>query len=567
MTSYSVHARLRIVLAAFAVAFIIVFVKMAHIGAKAKPNISAQMLATFPVQPDPRRGRLLDRNGQVLAMDLVGHSAQILPKILSNPKQTALAIERAIPDIKAVDTIARISKRLEGNRGSFFIKRKLSNDEVHRLQQIGDPGLKLVEEWQRHYPQGRLTSHVVGQVNVDGRGTMGMEKALDDRLHHATEHGENIRLSLDLRVQSILHDALSEAMEEFQARAANGVVMDISTGELLGMVSLPDFDPMLRLDGKDLRLMNRNSGGIYELGSIFKLISAATALETGVATMSSRIDVSEPCRVSRFRINDFRGKKRVMNFPEAVMFSSNVAMCKLALRYGTEVQETYFAKLGLLDPHPIELVSAGPARAPHWGLTSTATAAFGHGISVTPLHLMDAVATLVNGGYRRPATLLRRTDTAEQSLDRVIDAETSETVRWLMWLAVNRGAISKARVPMYMVGGKTGTAEKAGKSGYQRNRLLSSFLGAFPMHDPKYMVFVSLDEPKGTEETHGFATAGHVAAPTGRKVIEQMGPLMGIMPVQTEVQNAFRNCVGEYETFNGRTRQSEIGYESLCVPG
>ncbi|HLU91866.1 MAG TPA: penicillin-binding protein 2, partial [Pedomonas sp.] len=336
----------------------------------------------------------------------------------------------------------------------------------------------------------------------------------------------------DVRVQHALEYELNAAMEKFSAIGAAGIVLDVQTGELLAMTSLPAFDPNAVSRSPSETWFNRATQGVYEQGSTFKIFSTAMALEEGTVTLGTTYDISEPLAVGRFRIRDYRLNFKELTVAGIFMHSSNIGTALMALDMGTETQQAYMRKLGLLEPAQIELKESGAPLLPNpWSKVSTMTISYGHGIAVTSLHMATGVASVVNGGMWRPATLMKIPPGTERSTgERIFSEKTSQAMRELMRLVVVNGTGRQADAPGYRIGGKTGTAEKPGVGGYQRKSLITTFAGAFPMDDPKYVVMATLDEPKGIKETHGFATAGWNAAPVTRAVVQRVGPILGVEP-------------------------------------
>ena len=385
---------------------------------------------------------------------------------------------------------------------------------------------------------GATASHVVGHVNVDNKGLAGIEKFIDDNPQLAMSAPENavggeaVTLSLDLGVQHVLREELVNAMTTYRAKAAAGVVIDVESGEVVAMVSLPDYDPNYREQALDKDRLNRMTSGVYELGSVFKVFTLAAALDGGSATMRSSYDASQPIRVGRFTIEDFHGKKRRLTVPEIFIYSSNIGAAKAALDLGIERHKAFLGKIGLLGRLSTEIgETAEPLIPSPWGRLNTITIAYGHGLSVTPLQLATATLPLVNGGFAVNPTFLPRTRAAglKQSPS-VLKPATSHSMLQLMRLNVLKGTGKRAEAEGYRVGGKTGTAEKVVGRSYEGSALLNSFLATFPTDAPEYVVLVTLDEPKRVPESHNEATAGVNAAPTIGKVVARIAPILGVQP-------------------------------------
>jgi cell division protein FtsI (penicillin-binding protein 3) len=376
-------------------------------------------------------------------------------------------------------------------------------------------------------------------VNIDNQGIAGLEKYVDDHwladLHAAGfargEELEPVRLSIDLRVQHILRDELVNAMSRYSAIGATGIVLDTGSGEVLALVSLPDFDPNDPVDALKPDRLNRMSAGVYELGSVFKSFTFAMALDSGAVTMDDRIDATSAIHVGRFTINDFHGKHRVLTVPEVFIYSSNVGAARMALKVGPEIQQAYLRRMGFFDRVQTDLPEVAlPIVPKKWSELTAMTVAFGHGLAVTPLQVAVADAALVNGGLLIQPTLMPRSPADARAVARrVIEPRTSDQLRYLLRLNVEKGSGRRADVPGYMVGGKTGTAEKVENGRYSATKRLNSFLAAFPIDDPRYVVLVVLDEPKAAKEGGG-TTAASNAAPTVSAVIRRSAALLGVEP-------------------------------------
>jgi cell division protein FtsI (penicillin-binding protein 3) len=357
-----------------------------------------------------------------------------------------------------------------------------------------------------------------------------VEKQFEARL--AEEHAP-LALSIDIRLQHILKEELSKSVEDFSAIGGAGVILDARTGEVLAMVSLPDFDPNEPGRASADTRFNRATLGVYEMGSVFKVFTTAMALDAGVTSLKGGYDASHPIKVARYTITDYHAKNRWLSVPEIFIYSSNIGSAKMALDVGPEGQRAFLKKLGMLSPVALELPELGDPQGPaQWRELAAMTIAFGHGLSITPMHVAGGVATVVNGGLKVQPTLVKREEPVEGT--RLIKPETSEALRGLMRLVVERGTGKNADAPGYRVGGKTGTAEKAAVHGYKHSALISSFVGAFPMDAPRYVIFMAIDEPKPNKESHGYATGGWVAAPAVKRLVERMAPLVGIAPIEEE---------------------------------
>lgn len=474
------------------------------------------------------REDIVDRNGLLLATSVVTKSLYANPSEIQNVESATARLLSVLPHLDADD----IRKRLSLDRQFIWLERNLTPAQYLAVHRLGVPGFYFLDEPRRIYPQGSLTSHVVGFTDVDGHGLSGVEQSFDEFL--MSDQGPLV-LSIDLRVQHILREELARGAEEFDAIGASGVVMDVHTGEVLAMVSLPDFDPNRPAEADEISRFNRNTLGVYEMGSVFKVFNTAMMLEYGLATPASVFDASRPLQIGRFTIRDFHGKWRPLNVAEILVHSSNIGSALMARVAGAERQREFMRALGMLERSPIELPEVGAPIVPDpWRDINVMTIAFGHGLAVSPLQTVSGYAAMANGGTLVPATIVRQDDPDAIEGRRVISEDVSDTMRRLMRLVVTE-SYGRANAEGYLVGGKTGTAEKpAGRSGYNRDARLSSFIGVFPMTDPRYVVLATLDEPKGNASTYGFATGGWVSAPIVSRVVSRIGPMLGVMPVEEE---------------------------------
>jgi len=473
------------------------------------------------------RGDIVDRNGEVVATSLMTASVFANPKELKNIPEVAHNLAQTLRMDEAL-----LVSRLKKGKSFVWIKRNLSPLEQNQVNALGYPGLYFQPEERRVYPYGNLLSHALGYVGLDNKGQAGIERAFDDRLHEGSPSNEPLTLSIDVRLQAMMREEMQKAVGEFNAIGATGVILDIKSGELLSMVSLPDFDPHKPSKGADEAKFNRATLGTYEMGSTFKSFTMAMGLDYGVTNMKSGYDASHPLKIATFTITDAHPEARFLTVPEIYAYSSNIGTAKMALDVGTKRQKAFLDKIGMLKPIEIELPEkAAPQFPSDWKEINTVTISYGHGISVTPLHLVRGIATLVNGGTLERLTLLKDGNKNKPEGERIISESTSQNLRRLMRLVVDHGTGNKADVAGYRVGGKTGTAEKVQTGGkYNHDAKMASFISAFPVDDPKYVVLVMIDEPKGDKSTYGFATGGWVSAPVVGRVIARMGPMYGIKP-------------------------------------
>jgi len=511
--------------ALMAAAFLVIGVRLVDVTVFSEPGPAREAGArTIAAETEMDRADIVDRNGVLLATNLVTASLYGNPSRILDPQAAARALVGVLPELSE----AEVALQLSSDREFVWLSRNLTPRQQYEVNRLGIPGLDFRHEQRRVYPLGRLTAHIVGFTSIDNDGLAGIEKSFDGAL---TERREPVSLSIDIRVQQIMRRELAAQIEKFNAIGGSGVVLDVRTGEIVSLVSLPDFDPNEVGEVSDDARFNRTTLGVYELGSVFKIFNHAIALETGAANLASVYDARKPIRVARFTISDFHPENRWLSVPEIFMFSSNIGSAKMALDIGGAAQRKFMSDLGLLRRSSVELPEqARPIYPATWRDINTMTIAYGHGIAVSPLHAATAAAAIVNGGILFPATLIRRGETPAKG-KRVISAQTSEKMRRLLRLVVENGTGGNADAPGYLVGGKTGTAEKQVDGRYKRKALISSFIGVFPMNAPRYVVMVHLDEPKGNKESFGFATGGWTAAPVVGQVISQIAPLFGIAPV------------------------------------
>jgi cell division protein FtsI (penicillin-binding protein 3) len=477
-----------------------------------------------------RRADILDRNGVILARSLKTASLYADPANIHDATIVAKDLVKVFPDLSYGDVL----QKLQSKRRFVWLKRNMTPDDQYKVLYLGHPGLQFKEEERRIYPQGHLTSHVVGYTSVDDRGLAGMEASFDKLL---LDRPDALMSTLDVRIQNALYREVNATMKKFSAVGGTGMVMDVNSGEILAAVSLPDFDPHKIHDRNKKALFNQLTLGVFEPGSTFKIFTTAAAIEHG-AKMGKAYDVREPMKVGKFKISDYHSQKRIMSLSEVFMYSSNVGTVKMAMDIGTDEYKNFLADLGLFRAPSVELPEVGAPLMPKpWREINTMTASFGHGIAVSPLQLVAASSSIMNGGILvQPTLVLDKTIKGKKSRNdvRVVSEQTSHRIRQLMRLVVSHGTGAKAEVPGYNVGGKTGTAEKNSGKGYDRNKRRSSFLAFFPSEAPKYAVYMMIDEPQGIKETHGYATAGWVVVPAVGKVIESIVAIEGIRPQESD---------------------------------
>jgi len=506
------------------------------------------VLAVAPEQPggirratsseiSAARPDITDRNGETLATDVKTVSVFAEPRNVLDKDEAVELLTAVLPELDARE----LRERLNTRRGFIWVKREITPRQQAEVHRLGIPGVGFVPENKRVYPNGVAAAHVLGFANIDNVGIAGIEKYIDAQgLQDLNGAGFAVQsadltpvaLSIDLRAQHALRDELAKALDKYKAKAAAGTIVDVNTGEVVALVSLPDFDPNNPVDALDKERINRINVGVYEMGSTFKAITTAMALDSGRFTINSTFDARAALRYGRFTINDFHAQHRVMSVPEVFIYSSNIGTARMALGIGVDGHKAFLRKMGQLDRLRTELPeSAEPIIPPRWGELNTMTIAFGHGLAVAPLQAVMATAALVNGGYLIPPTFLKRNPTEARELaTRVIKPETSEAMRYVMRLNAERGSASRAAVAGYFVGGKTGTAEKVVGGRYAKNKLLTTFMAIAPSDKPRYLFLTVLDEPQGLPETQGVATSAWNSAPVTGEIVERVAPLLGLPP-------------------------------------
>src|ERR1700754_4373724 len=528
------RARVGFAILAFAAIYVVIGGRlvMFAIGAdshSARRAASQEAIAT--ARPD-----IIDRNGEILATDVKAPSLFAEPRRIIDKDEAIELLTATLPDLD----VGEVRDRLTSKKGFVWLKREITPKQQQDIHRLGVPGIGFLRENKRVYPNGNEVAHLIGLVNIDNQGIAGMERWLDNQgladLHRAgfaTDRLQKpIELSIDLRVEHALRDELLKAKEKYHTKAASGIVSNVRTGEIVAMVSLPDFDPNNPKEAHDPDRINRLTTGVYEMGSTFKAFTLAMALDSGKATLNSLYDDRGPLHYGKFTIHDDEPKGRFINMKEVFTFSSNIGAARIALAQGVEAHKAFLRKMGQLDRLRTELPeSAMPIVPKRWSELNTITIAFGHGIAVAPLQAVMGVSALANGGLLIPPTFLKRSPEEAQALaKRVIKPETSDKMRYLMRLNAEVGTARKADVPGYYIGGKTGTAEKVINGRYAKKKVLNPFTAILPANKPQYQLLIMLDEPQALPETHGFITSGWNAVPTGGAVIARIAPLLGIQP-------------------------------------
>ncbi|RYH07653.1 penicillin-binding protein 2 [Tropicimonas sp. IMCC6043] len=540
--------RLVVLALSFFCAFSVIGLRMGQLAASEAAEPRA---ATSGSDIVASRANIVDRNGRILATNLSTHSLYAQTPDMVDPYRAAEELAAIFPDLDA----ERLKRDFTGQRKFLWIKKKLSPEQMQAVHDIGEPGLMFGPREMRLYPNGQLAAHVLGGASF-GRegvhsaevvGVAGVEKAFDGWLRDPANNGAPLELSIDLTVQAAAREVLAGGMRLLNAKGASAVLMDVHTGEILAMVSLPDFDPNKRPrpltmgNAGDSPLFNRAVQGVYELGSVFKIFAVAQAMDLGLVNPDTMIDAHAPMRWGKFKINEFRNKNYgTLSVTDVIVNSSNVGTAKIALAIGAERQKAFLGSLGLFEPTSLELVEAPtgkPLVPSKWSEISTITISYGHGLSSSPVHLAAAYASVLNGGTRVTPTLLKRT--LPQDGPRVVSEEASKAARSMLRQVVQRGTASFGEVPGYAVGGKTGSADKPKpKGGYYKDKLISTFASVFPAHDPRYVLILTLDEPVETSGDKPRRTAGWTAVPVAAEMIRRTAPLLGLRPGPEPEQKA-----------------------------
>ncbi len=527
--------RIKLIAFVFVALFGVIAGKLVYFGLHQEPSIGAKRGGGDQVAA--ARPDILDRNGDVLATDIKVMSVFAEPRRIVDKDEAVELLTAVLPDVDASD----LRKRLGSRKGFIWVKRAITPQQQQEVHRLGLPGVGFLPENKRVYPNGPIAAHVLGFANLDGVGISGLEKYIDGQ-GLADLHGAGFSLtpqtltpivtSLDLKATYAVRDELAKGIAKFKAKSGAAVILDVNTGEVVAMASLPDYDPNTPADALDPNHINRISVGVYEMGSTFKAISVAMALDLGKANLNSHVDARDSLRYGRFTIHDFHAQHRVLTLPEVFTYSSNIGVARLALMVGVEGHKAFLRKMGQLTRLRTELPeTADPLVPRNWGELNTMTIAFGQGLNVAPLQAMMAVGALSNGGLLVTPTFLKRNEEeARRYAPRVVKPETSESLRYLMRLNAEVGSARNANIQGYFIGGKTGTADKIIHGHYSKDRVFTTFMAIMPADKPKYLILTLMDEPQGLPETGGYRTAAWNSGNVTGKIIERVGPLLGIPP-------------------------------------
>ncbi len=537
-------ARIRTLALGVGVAYAVLAVKLVVLGMSHDPPQTLKEAADQAVSG--ARPDLVDRNGEILATDVKTMSVFAEPNRIIDKDEAVELITAVLPDVDAKE----LRERLGSKKGFVWVKRQITPKEQAEIFHLGLPGVGFLPENKRVYPNGPIGAHVLGYVDKDNVGIAGMEKYLDQQSltdPHVPgfvvdpESLKPVRLSLDLKVTHALRDELIAGMEHWKAKAAAGVVMDVNTGEVVALESLPDYDPNQPIDAHESTKINRINVGVYEMGSTFKALSIAMALDSGKVTLGSRVDARDSLRYGRFTIHDFHATHRVLTVPEVFTHSSNIGTARMALMVGVTGHQAFLRKMGQLDRLRTELPeNAEPLVPKRWTELNTMTIAFGQGLNVAPLQALMAVSALVNGGHMMAPTFLPRSqEEADKVSHRVVSEQTSESMRYLMRSNATHGSAGFANIPGYYVGGKTGTADKIIHGHYSQDRVFTTFMAVTPADKPKYLYLAIYDDPVAAPGDYGYHTAAWNAGRTTGALVRRIQPLAGVPPAKDAPANPF----------------------------
>ncbi len=522
---YMAQSRLSILAVCFVVAYFLVVVRLLDL-AIVQGEVRSYDTANSSVEKPQdmhaiaaRRGDIYDRNGFLIATTLKTPSLFVDPSLVIDANSLVGELAVIIPQLDK----NKITRILNAKNRFGWIARSITPKQQQDILNLGDPSLGFEYEYKRIYPQGELFAHLIGYTDRDGLGLAGVERSYNDVL----SAGKDVHLTLDLRLQHAVKRELSKSMSDFTAIAGTGVILDAKTGEVLAGVSLPDFNLNAVNKASKNQMFNRLTLGVYELGSMFKIFSTAALFDLHNVKMGKTFDARKPLKVGRFTINDYHAEKRILTVPEVFMHSSNIGSALMGDMIGGQALRKFYSDLGLLDTMIFDIREVGKPLVPKiWRRSTTLTASYGHGLATTPLQMSAAVASVINGGILVNPVLVKGSNNLSEM--RVMSEETSDKMRKLLRLVVTKGTGKNADVKGFAIGGKTGTAEKSVNGRYHRKKLISSFVGAFPMDNPKYVLMVMVDEPKGNKKSYGYATAGWVAAPAFARIVTSMSSILGM---------------------------------------
>ena len=539
----NIHKRVFFASSIFALIFISLFLKLADIMIVSKFKV----IENSPIVENDKnsvRGNIYDRNGSILATSVRSQSLSIQPKDIINEKLVINELVRIFNYDKS-----KIEKIINKKRYTI-LKFNISPNDYKKLHSLGDPGIVIEKKSKRIYPHDNLTSHVVGFVDTEYNGLSGIEKGLDEDL----KKGKDIFLSIDLRFQNIIYEELKKSIEKFSADGGLSIILDINTGEVLASCSLPDFNPNKIDSSNSPNMFNAVTHGVFEMGSTFKPITLAIALNESIIDKNTKFDVKKPIKIGKYSISDYHKIDGPLTSKEVIVNSSNIGAAKMAELIGTKKHKKYLEKFRLLEKPNIEIPEIGNPIIPNpWLPINTMTIGYGYGLSVSPIQLSSTYATLVNGGNLIQPSFLRNNEI--KIINKVLKEETSINIRKILRAVIleSKWTGPRARVQGYEIGGKTGTAELLIDSKYHKKANMSSFIGVFPISEPKYLVLVMIKNPKGIKETHNLTTGGWVAAPIFSNIVKRLVNIIAMPPItNTEIYkaNLYKN---KFRTKNSET--------------
>jgi cell division protein FtsI (penicillin-binding protein 3) len=473
------------------------------------------------------RADIVDRHGEVLATSITTSSLYANAQKVLNAPEAVHRLAQVLPKLNKTKLI----ERLKSGKRFVWIARHLTPTQREHILSLGLPGFSFMRDQRRIYPYGNLVSHVVGLTDIDNNGIGGVEKTKDDFLRTGAQP---LELAIDLKIQHVVYDVLKKGMDEFLATGAAAILMDLETEEILGMVSLPDFNPNKAVDVNGKEFFNKATLGMYEFGSTMKVVNTAMVLESGVASLKSTFDTSAPLQVGRFSITDYRANHGVINVAQILVYSSNRGSARMALAAGTERQKKFLEKLGYLSPNTIELPEHGRPIVPkHWRDVNTMTIAYGYGLAISPSHQINGMSSIIGGGCRKQGTLLKKSPLNQSTpCNRVVSESVSKTMLQLMRFVVTHGTSTKANKEGYFIAGKTGTRNMLVNGSYRKDKVATAFVGILGENQdkPKYIVVVLLEDPKPIKKTFGFTTAGWNAAEIGGNILARVAAVVGLKP-------------------------------------
>ena len=520
------HLRIKFLTFCFFLGFLILSSKIFYLA-----NLSPELISNIDEKQiqNIKRPNIYDRNGHLVASNVIISSVAIRPNLLRNKEDIVDRLLSAVSSFQRED----LEFKIFNDKKFVWLKRGITPSEQNRIHNLGIPGIQFIDETKRFYSSANTLSSVIGYVNIDNKGQAGIEKFID--LQVESGDSSDIYLSSDLEVSHAMRDELRKSMNKYSAIASAGILMDINNGEIIGAVSLPDFDPQYQADALLPENINKVTHSLYEIGSTFKPFTIAMALDSGLVDINTEYDARKPIIIGRHTISDFKPQERVLTVSEIFTHSSNIGAAKIALDFGTDYQQSFLMKLGLLDSVSTQIQDLPSSSTPkNWREINTMTISYGYGISISPLHAAVAGASLFNGGRLLKPSFLKIKDNSNIIYKQVLEPSTSEKMKKLMYLNVVNGSAKRASVEGIFVGGKTGTANKLIGGSYDKENRRTTFMGVFPLDKPKYIMFLLLDEPKPTENSHGYATAGWNVAPTFSNIVRRIAPMLNIKPSSIE---------------------------------